>query len=326
MDQGKGNRSFGCLQQIEAVTRDLAKDAVYLVGVSGGLDSRILLALLVELGFGHLVVCHLNHNLRQLESAHDCLFVKRICRKLGLEFYSNKLTGLPDAGSIEASARLARLNFFAQASEKFRTNHIFLGHHADDQVETFLFNLFRGTASLENAAMKFESKIVVEDRELTFLRPMLQIPKENLRLFAAERRLAFREDSTNEDREMTRNRIRLDLIPTIENTLGRPIRPALLRAIEVGLAEADFIRSHVPDFAGCHELPVRQVRELAVAIQRRVVHAWLKKQNVKQFGFEEVEQVRSLLLVTRNAKVNLPENLFCRRQAGRLFLEKLLKS
>jgi tRNA(Ile)-lysidine synthetase-like protein len=319
------NESFAWIQQVKSAIESHAKNDTYLVGVSGGLDSRVLLALLLEIGFRHLVVCHLNHNLRESESSKDCQFVNRISRRLGLKFYTEKLSELPDAGSLETSARVARLNFFAHASEKFGTSRVFLGHHADDQVETFLFNLFRGSASFENAAMKPQSKIATYNGELTLLRPLLQISKENLRLFAAKRRLTFREDSTNESRKMTRNRIRLDLIPAIENALDRPIRPALLRAIDVAIAESDFIRSHVPDLSNSRELPVRQMREMPVAIQRRVIHAWLKQQNVKQFGFEEVEQVRSLLIATKIAKINLPSGTFCRRRSGLLFLERMTK-
>jgi tRNA(Ile)-lysidine synthase len=319
------SESLAWIQQVQAALDVHAKADTYLVGVSGGLDSRVLLALLLEFGFRRLVICHLNHNLRKIESSQDCQFVSRICRRLDLEFYGEKLAELPDAGSLEASARAARLSFFARASEKFGTNRIFLGHHADDQVETFLFNLFRGAASFENAAMKSESKIKVNGRDLTLLRPMLQIPKENLRRFAAKRRITFREDSTNESREMTRNRIRLDLIPTIEIALNRPIRSAVLRAIDVAMAESDFIRSHIPDLFNRHELPVRPICELPVAIQRRVIHAWLKQQEVKQFGFEEVELVRSLLVATKIAKINLPGGTFCRRRSGLLFLEKMIE-
>jgi tRNA(Ile)-lysidine synthase len=313
---------FAWIEQVETVTASYAKDDLYLVAVSGGLDSRVLLALLVKIGFGRLVVCHLNHNLRGIESAEDSRFVRRVCQRQNLEFYSEKLRELPDAGSLEASARAARWKFFARAAQMFGTNRIFLGHHADDQIETFLFNLFRGSASLENAAMKTETKVEVDGRELVLLRPLLRVSKEDLKNFAFKNRLKFREDSSNRSREMTRNRIRLDLIPTIEQAMKRPIRAALLRVIDVAAAEAQFIRSQIPDLASSEKLQRRQLGALPIAIQRLVIHRWLKRHKIKQCGFDEVELIRGLLFTTKIAKVNLPGGVFCRRRAGVLFLER----
>ena len=311
---------------MKAATGSYAKNETYLVGVSGGLDSRVLLHVLLLIGFKRLVVCHLNHNLRGLESSEDSRFVQRLCRCLNLTCHTEKLVELPDAGSLESSARVARWEFYARAARKFDTRNIFLGHHADDQIETFLFNLFRGSASLGNAVMKPESRIEIGQQKLVLLRPFLQIPKEDLRLLATKCRLTFREDSTNRSRKMTRNRIRHDLIPTIETVLGRSIRETLLRTVEVASGEADFIRFHVPALADNAELRVHEVRQLPLAIQRLVIHDWLRKQQIKQCGFKEVELVRSLLDRTEIAKVNLPGGAFCRRRSGILFIESPLSA
>jgi tRNA(Ile)-lysidine synthase len=310
------------LEQIRGATSSYPRDELYLVGVSGGLDSRVLLHLLLLIGFKRLIVCHLNHNLRGDESSADSRFVCGLCHRLHLETYIEKLTELPDAGSLETSARLARWEFFVRAANKFGTGKIFLGHHADDQVETFLFNLFRGSASFENAAMSPESRVRISETNLLLLRPLLQISKEDLRLYAARHRLRFREDSSNQSREMTRNRIRHDLIPAIELVLGRSIRSTILRTIEVATGEAEFIRFHVPPMDAQVELKVSELRPLPLAIQRLVIHSWLKAKQVKQCGFEEVEKVRSLLANTKIAKVNLPGNAFCRRRSGVLFLQE----
>jgi tRNA(Ile)-lysidine synthase len=289
------------LDRVKAATLNYPRDQRHLVGVSGGVDSRVLLHLLPMLGFRDLVVCHLNHNLRGVESLEDSKFVRRLTRRLGLPLRIDTLTELPGIGSLEAAAREARLHFFAQAAEHFSTSSVLLAHHADDQIETFLFNLFRGTGSLDNAAIKGESEVKVGSQTLLIRRPLLEVWKEEIREFATAFRLRFRDDSTNLSRQMVRNRVRHDLI--------------------LAANESEFLRSLVPEMQGQPELDVRELRKLPVAIQRRTIHAWLRNHNLQDCGFDEIEGVRSLLNRVQIAKINLPRGLFCRRRAGRLFLQ-----
>lgn len=312
---------FPWVERVEAATAGYPREELHLVGVSGGVDSRVLLHLLPIVGFSHLVVCHLNHNLRGAESREDSKFVYRLSHRLRLPLHAETLAELPTTGSLEGTAREARLEFFARAAQNFSTSSVFLAHHADDQVETFLFNLFRGSGPLDNAAIKTQSTVTVGTRQLLLRHPLLHVWKDEIREFAAAFRLKFREDSTNLSRQMTRNRIRHDLIPAIENLLGRPIKPALLRAIEIAAKEGEFVKSHIPAMQGDAELGIRELRILPVAIQRRTIHGWLRHHNIKDFGFDEIEAVRSLLTRMKIAKINLPRGAFCRRREGRLFLQ-----
>jgi len=313
-------RRFPWLGRAEQETEAYPKDDPYLIGVSGGLDSRALLEILLLFGFERLVVCHLNHNLRGAESAEDARFVKRLARQRHLDCFSEQLPELPVKGSLENSAREARLRFFQKAAQKFFASIVFLGHHADDQIETFLFNLFRGTGSVENAAIKPESE--VRQRQLTLVRPLLHVWKKDLLEFVSALHLQFREDSTNQSLQMTRNRIRHYLIPMIESTLERPIKQSLLRAIDVAVVEGEFMRSQLPGFANQNELPVKDLRLLPIALQRLTILHWLRKNQVKDSGFDEVESVRRTLTNMKVAKINLPGGVFCRRRAGLLFLQR----
>jgi tRNA(Ile)-lysidine synthase len=306
---------------VKAATATYSRQERHLVGVSGGLDSRVLLHVLPMIGFRNLVVCHLNHNLRGAESLEDSKFVYRLARRLGLPVQMDSAAELAETGSLEAVAREARLQFFAQAADNFSTSSLFLAHHADDQVETFLFNLFRGTGSLDNAAIKSESQVTVGTRHLLIRRPLLQVWKDEIYEFAAAFRLKFREDSTNASRQMVRNRLRHDLIPEIEKLMGRPVKRALLRTIELAANEGELLRSLVPEMESQSELDARELRKFPVAIQRRVIHGWLRQHNIKDCGFDEIEAVRSLLNSLEIAKINLPRGVFCRRRAGRLFLQ-----
>ena len=311
---------FPWIDSVRQAVAIYPRDALFLVGVSGGIDSCVLLHLLRMLSFTNLIVCHLNHNLRGIESEQDSVFVAGICRRLDLPYYTETLKELPDGASTEAVARAARFDFFARAARNFGTSSLFLAHHADDQIETFLFNLFRGTGSFENAAIKTESVVMIGEQRLILLRPLLHVCKEQLRQFAATFDLESREDSTNSNRNITRNRIRHDLIPAIEQLIDRPIRATLLRTIELAEKEGEFVQAHVPVFHS-KELPVRELRHLPVAIQRRAIHIWLRSNQIEDIGFEEVESVRSLLGSGNVSRINLPRNVFCRRRAGRIFLQ-----
>jgi tRNA(Ile)-lysidine synthase len=317
----KQNSRFSWIKSVENALMSCPHNLFALIGVSGGIDSCVLLHLLRTLGYSKLIVCHLNHNLRGIESEQDRDFVAGLCRKLDLPFHTETLTEPPPSGSLETAARVARFDFFARAAAKFATNSLFLAHHADDQVETFLFNLFRGTGALENATIKTESVTMIGDQTLQLIRPLLHVWKEQLRAYASTFRIESREDRTNSDRAITRNRIRHELIPQIERLVDRPIKTNLLRIIEVAEKEGEFIRSQVPHFQFARELPVRELRPLHVAIQRRVIHRWLRFNQIEDLGFVEIEAVRSLLHSDKVAKVNLPRDVFCRRRSGQLFLQ-----
>jgi len=312
---------FPWVAQVKASMVNYPCEQRHLVGVSGGVDSRVLLHILPMLGVPDLVVCHLNHNLRGAESQEDSRFVHRLAHRLRLPIYTETLTALPKTGSLEAAAREARFQFFARAAQNFSTSSLFLAHQADDQVETFLFNLFRGAGSLENAAIKAESQYTVGSLNLLIRRPLLKVWKHEIYEFAGTCRLKFREDSSNLSRQMVRNRLRHDLLPEIERLMGRPVKRALLRTIEVSAEEGEFLRSLVPEMVSQAELDARALCSFSVAIQRRTIHGWLRHQNVHDCGFDEIEAIRSLLNQSAIAKINLPRGVFCRRRAGRLFLQ-----
>ncbi|HKM57468.1 MAG TPA: tRNA lysidine(34) synthetase TilS [Chthoniobacterales bacterium] len=317
---------FPWLNRVREATQGVSKDALHLVGVSGGADSRVLLHILPIVGFRNLVVCHLDHGLRGAESVEDRKFVNRLAHRLGFACYIGTVTGLPDVGPIETAAREARLRFFAEAAERFSTESLFLAHHADDRVETFLINLFRGTGSFENAAIKPQSQLHVGGSSLLIRRPLIDVWKDEIYGFAAALRLKYREDSTNVSLQMVRNRVRHELIPEIEKIMGRPLKRTLLRTIEIAANEGEFLKSLVPETAKKPALETRELKNLPVPIQRRTIYAWLRHQRIKDYGFDEIEAVRSLLNQVEIAKVNLPRGFFCRRRSGKLFLSAPARS
>jgi tRNA(Ile)-lysidine synthase len=308
------------------LSRDFPPHKRYLVGVSGGRDSVMLLHWLFQLGYKNLVVCHLNHQLRGRSSEADARFVKTLAKKYGAGFELRaanvRTLAKREKTSIEAAARKARYSFFSNAAKRNRCQTIFLAHHADDLVETFLFNLTRGAGLTGLTAMRDISNRRIEGVDLTIVRPLLSVWRSEIDKYIRECDLAFREDSTNQNLAPTRNRIRHRIIPYLERNLGRNIRRNIWRTAMIAAEEEKWINKELPESPG-HDLSLAGLRALPVALQRRAILKWLRTQSVSDVGFEVIEDVRALLDTDAQiAKVNLPKSRHVRRRAGRIFIEQ----
>jgi tRNA(Ile)-lysidine synthase len=322
--------NIGCevaLNQIQNKNflRGFPPDGRYLIGVSGGRDSVVLLHWLKERGYKKLIVCHLNHQLRGRSSDADARFVEKLAAKydVALEMGSTNVRALAarQKMSIEAAAREARYKFFVQVAKQRRTQTIFLAHHADDLVETFLINLFRGAGASGLSAIREISNRRIGDVDLTIVRPFLGRWRNEIDRYVRKHRLKFREDASNKNLAPLRNRIRRRIIPYLEKTLGRNIRQSIWRAATIAAEEENWIEDQLPDATDV-DLAVAKLRDLPVALQRRKILHWLRARKIANVGFDVVEDVRSLLgHDARVAKVNLPQNRYVRRRAGKIFIE-----
>ena len=324
------------IQIDKSFLRRFPPDARYLVGVSGGRDSIALFHWLVDLGYKNLVVCHLNHQLRGRSSDADARFVQKLAAKgdVDLELGSTNVRALAakQKMSLEAAARDARYKFFVHVAKQRRTQTIFLGHHADDLVETFFVNLFRGSGATGLAAMREVSKRRIGDVDLTIVRPFLGVWRSEINEYIAQHELKFREDASNKELASLRNRVRRRIIPYLEKTLGRNIRQSIWRAAMIAAEEENWIEDQLPGAndadltAGASgaeaALAVAKLRDLPIALQRREILKWLRARQITNVGFDVVEDVRSLLDPdSRVAKVNLPQDRHVRRRAGKIFIE-----
>ena len=314
-----------CIQFRSDSLRKFPPRCRYLIGVSGGRDSVALLHWLVELGYRKLIVCHLDHQLRGRSSQADARFVE----KVAAEYQADFEIGLANVQalakkqriSIETAAREARYAFFAETARRRNCRTIFVAHHADDLVETFLINLFRGAGSAGLSAMQETSIRRIDRLELTIVRPFLRFWRKDIDEYVGEHGLKFREDATNKNLRPLRNRIRHRIIPYLEKTVGRNIRRNIWRTAIIAAEEEKWMGGELLDLTRA-ELSVPAIRALPIAFQRRAILKWLRAQNVSNVGFDVIERVRSLADGdTRIAKVNLPENRHARRRAGRIFVE-----
>src|SRR5438105_8429347 len=298
----------------------------HLIGVSGGRDSVALLHWLTSLGYQKLIVCHLDHQLRGRASQADARFVASMAAKLGFNCEIGR-TGVRALAarsklSIETAARAARFAFFVRVARQKRCGTVFLGHHADDLVETALLNLFRGASPGGVAGMRNISVHRIGKTELTLVRPFLGVSRREIDLYIRHHNLSFREDATNAELGPTRNRIRHRVLPYIEKQLGRDVRKAIWRVTQIWIEEEDLLKSLVSGEADASELDVVSLRKMPVALQRRVIVGWLRARGITNIGFDLVDSIRGLLEAEcKRARVNLPRVRYARRRAKKIFIE-----
>ena len=180
-----------------------------LLGLSGGMDSILLLTLLKEqVSSRYIQAVHINHGLSE-NSDQWQQFAKDYCEKIGVEFYAEKIQLIAKGEGIEAAAREARYSVFEKRLK--RGGLLFLAHHADDQVETVLYRLLRGAGSKGLAGMP-ESRPLGAGK---LIRPLLDYSRQDLHAEALNRKLKWVEDESNQDNHFDRNYIRNKVIPAV---------------------------------------------------------------------------------------------------------------
>lgn len=306
---------------------DCPKSRRLVVAVSGGRDSVVLLDALVRLGFRKLAVLHVNHSLRGRASGGDAMFVRRLAGRLGLPIVVAKVETRTYAASkkvsLELAARELRHAAYSAAAGEFKTPHLVLGHHAEDQIETCLFNYLRGSGPGGLTGMQQLSTFAAGPKNLMLHRPMLTVRRHEIDAYVLEAGLKFREDASNALGDFTRNRIRNELVPLIADIMGASFGNAVLRNAEILRVEHAYLSELAASYDREDEmLDVRFLRSLPLALQRRFIGKWLARIGPPECGFAETAQVLRLLPEgAPTAKVNLPAGAHCRRRAGKIFLE-----
>lgn len=234
-------------------------DVTVLVAVSGGADSVAMLRGLVAVksgGEGRLVVGHLNHRLRE-DSDADELFVADLSGELGLECRSGRLEpgSLGRAGrGLEAAAREARYRFLRTTAERVGARYVACGHTADDQIETILHRILRGTGIAGLAGMPASRRL---SEAVTLIRPLLGLHRSDLKEYLDQLGQTYRQDRSNLDPRFTRNRLRRHLLPHLAEHYNPAVGDALLRLARLA--------------GEIQEVAVQRVRQLAsrAVVERR---------------------------------------------------------
>lgn len=291
------------------------------LGLSGGRDSVALLLLLHERGVA-LHACHVHHGLRGAEAEADAAFCRALCERLGVPYAEHRVD-VPALArrrgeSVETAARVARRAALAQEAARCGARYVVLAQHADDNAETVLFRLARGAAGYRGILPVHEAQGVV------WLRPLLEIPREQLSAWLRARGQAWREDSTNAVPDVARNRLRLEVLPALNRAMGRDTAPILtrsarLQAESLSALETALALLPLTDPQGRLYLPALVGKPLS--FRKAVLHRYLALAGVPELTEELVLAVETLLPAEAEAaQLNLPGNLFARRRGKRLFL------
>ena len=314
---------------LDSVRRSIAANdlagASMVVAFSGGPDSTTLLHSLYSLkdtlGL-KLHAAHLDHGLRPESSEADADFAREFASSLGASFTTEKADTnalRAKAGlSIEEAARRVRYEFLSRVASKHGADCVVLGHTLDDQAETVLLNVIRGTGLDGLSGMKETSSRKIGARRVILFRPLLSVSKSEILAYCAENDLDPRLDESNLSTEFTRNRIRLDLIPRLEQ-YNPSIRDALARLASSASLDLDFIRQEVERAArdviavGSHGVGIERGRfsRLHPAFGYRLLrHAVeIVKGDTNDLEFQHVSQMFDMMSGASGKSMNLPGGL-----------------
>ncbi|HTY54834.1 MAG TPA: tRNA lysidine(34) synthetase TilS [Candidatus Binataceae bacterium] len=281
----------------------LRPDDLILLGLSGGIDSVALLHALLDLRerFGFQLACaHLNHRLRGAESDRDEAFVRELCARLGVHLTVGVASGLdPAMANLEERARDARYDFLRNVSESIGSAYIALAHHGDDQAETVLLRLLRGTGVTGLCAMA----PVGPAGARRLIRPMLGLRREQISAYVDACVVTFVSDSSNNSSAMLRNRVRHELMPLLERDYAPGLGGRLVELAGEMNEVADLLdglarRELESRLSAACELDLSRFSELHPALQRALLRSYIAevKGDLRRIGRAHVEAMRHLSL------------------------------
>jgi tRNA(Ile)-lysidine synthase len=279
--------------------------------VSGGADSVCLLSVLCELagrlGVTVAGVAHLNHKLRGEASEEDERFVAALAARHGVPFYREEAAAGIAGGNLEQNARRERLKFFSRLIREGKADRIATGHTRDDQAETVLFRLLRGSGLAGLAG-------ILPVTQEGLIRPLLDLSRAEVREFLRARGIAWREDGSNHDRRFARNRIRHDLLPQLAREWNPGIGGALGHLADLAGEEERWWQAEIDALAdklfsqvdGGVEIRVDALAGLPRAVARRLVRRAISLAG-RRAEFEHVEKVIELARSGRGSgRLELP--------------------
>ncbi len=276
-----------------------------LVGVSGGVDSLCLLDILWRLSEEQewtLFAAHLNHQFRGDEAKEDALYVERFCKERNIPCEIGEIN-VPELimqtqGNPQSVARDARYSFFRQVAERWNIDKLALAHHANDQAETVLMRILRGTGIEGLAGIPRERNEI----SFTIVRPFLSIYKEELEAYCRQEGIIPRLDSSNLKRSYHRNFIRLEVIPWLEDRVNPSLQDSLNQLSDIAHFENNYIEeivnislNQIIKFKQDKKIIIkgRLFLEFHLALQRRMIKLifnYLVKDHVN-VGFIHINQI-----------------------------------
>ena len=341
----------------------------FVVAISGGADSVSLALALRELKERkklnlRFVLAHFNHNLRGVESDEDENFVRQLTQKFEFELALESLDAKDkienQKGNLEQNARFARYKFLTRTAKNLDAAGILTAHTLNDQAETFLLNLIRGSGLDGLGGIKpkrnlnfvdesndydIEAEIKTAKSEIQLIRPLLNWAKrEDTENFCLLNQVQFRYDSMNDDLAFRRVRIRKVLLPLLKDfnpkiieTLGKTAElmrdnaESLSRFASFGiersenLFEAENFPAKIGEDAAITVLLVKDLKNVFPSMRRLLVREWLKKNrgNLRRLSAKHFESIENLIFTRKSGNtIELPGDGIVIKKSGKLFYEK----
>ena len=302
------------------------------IGLSGGPDSMALLYVLLEIeeiDF-NIHIAHVNHGVRGKEALADEIFVEKLAKKLNLPYYSiqvNMNQYAKDKGiSSEEAGRKLRYGFFHEILRKIGGGKIAVAHNKNDQAETLLMRIFRGTGIDGLRGMDFISEDII--------RPILNIHRAEIEKYLDDRNIETRLDKTNLEPIYNRNKVRLELIPYIEENFNPNIINTLWRTSRIATIDSDFLEKYTEKSynnmmkkKGKHSIILNREDFLKEeqSIQQRIIRNSIIDINGSIQGITErhIISILELFIEGNTGKsINLVDNLIARTNYEEIIIEK----
>jgi tRNA(Ile)-lysidine synthase len=308
----------------------LCKGDRVVIGVSGGPDSLTLLYILnglkKELNL-RLHVAHLDHMLRK-DSARDKKFVEALARRWNLSVTASRINvkKLAKKGSIEEIARNCRLNFLCKVAKKIKANKIALGHNLDDQAETVLMRIIRGTGLYGLSGIL--PKRIIYGYEV--IRPLIEIRRREIESFLKKRDINPRIDKSNTEEIYFRNKIRNKLLPLLENEYNQNIKEVLSNTAENVAYDYEYLGNlaHKAMKTMKRKISLKKFHNLHPSIQRLVLRFNIArlKGDTRAITFKHIQEIEDLVLNRPiNSVVDLPKNISVIKKPKNIFFYRRKK-
>jgi len=335
----------------------IPNEEVVVVGVSGGADSVCLLHVLAKwrkrLGI-KLHIAHLNHQLRGVESEADAEYVSNLAGSLGIPITIDRQDvaayRIERNCSLEEAARELRYAFLARVAGEVGANRIAIGHTRDDQVETILMHILRGTGIIGLCGlapclpMAYDSQgmsllasppsLRAKRSNLLVIRPLLDITREETTSYCQEHQLVPRIDSSNLSPSFFRNRLRLQLLPLLRQ-YNPSVDQALLRLADIAKEDSALIEQQASglwDEVARQEnntiyLDKKQIASLPIALQRYLLRAAVTRLvgDTRDIEASHIEAARSLLNKPAGKRISLPHGFICHGGYDKLVIASTTK-
>ena len=286
------------------------------VGVSSGPDSMCLLNLL-EQKTNKLVVCHINHNVRK-ESTTEEEYLKDYCQKHNLIFESMKITEYKET-NFENEARKKRYNFYEKILFKYHSTKLFLAHHGDDQIETVLMKIVRGSNLEGYAGIKEISKV----KNYQIIRPLLKVTKEDIINYNKSHNITYFIDSSNTNTDYTRNRYRQKILPLLKEE-DKDVHKKFLKYSNTLLEYDNYIKSLVKK--NITIIYIDELLKLDDFLIKNTLYYILNNIYSNESNIVTEKHINSIIQLINNNKpnlnINLPNNKIIVKEYNKLLIKE----